>query len=667
MKRRLLKLFAIGFPALGWGQDVVHPADTASVNDLEEFVVQKKRMGTFNLGGAENSFLINRNELARAACCNLGESFTTNPSVDVNYSDPATGARQIKLLGLSGQYVQMLGENMPIYRGPARPYALRYVPGPWMKSISVSKGAASVRNGFESMSGQINVEYAKPDDTPGVELNAYLDSELKGEANAVGSVKINDWLSTEILAHCEDRFKNHDADGDTFIDTPDIRQLNIQNRWKYRKDRNITHWGIGYIDELTESGQLGHHATLTFNPYRVRLRTHRYDGYLKNARILDADRNSSLAVMANASYHTLNAFYGTSDYSVEHTNLYVQLMYESDYGERHNLSAGMSYIYDYLYQNYLGAGIPWYNEREETVGAYAQYTFKPSDRLIVMLGARIDFSTLYHTFFTPRLNVKWSPVENLNLKASAGKGYRTVFGLAEYNYLLGGGRRLVVDNLNQEASWTFGCNAEYTWRPGSQTFRLNAEYFRTDFQRQVIADYESDPHTVTVTNLHGKSYANTVQVDLTYESPFGLTATAAWRLNDVKTTYAGVLRETPLNSRYKGLLTVSYATAMNIWQFDATLQLNGGGRMPAPYRKPDGTWSWPERFGAFPQLNIQATRWFRHFSIYAGGENLTGFRQKNPVIGWQDPWGQDFDASMTWGPRHGAMAYIGIRLNFGKL
>ena len=256
---------------------------------------------------------------------------------------------------------------------------------------------------------------------------------------------------------------------------------------------------------------------------------------------------------------------------------------------------------------------------------------------------------------------------NYNIRASVGKGYRTVFGWAEYNYLLASGREFVVENLNQEASWNYGINADYTLWLGSHSIRFNADYYYTHFERQVNVDYDSDPHTLTISNLKGKSYSHTFQVDATYESPFGLNITAAYRLNDVKTTYGGRLLEKPLTPKYKALLTASFSTEMDIWQFDATLAVNGGGRMPAPYLNEDGSYSWPQRFKAFPQLNLQVTRWFRHFSIYAGGENLRGFRQRNPIICGHDPWSQNFDSTMIWGPVQGAMVYAGIRMNFGKL
>ena len=659
--------------AMAQNEHHTNSSDTIEWTELDDFVITKKKSGNFKLSGPENAFKINQNELFKAACCNLGESFTTNPSVDVNYSDPATGAKQIKLLGLSGSYVQLLTENLPNFRGAARPYALRYVPGPWMKSISVSKGASSVKNGYESMSGQIDVEYLKPDDPTGVALNAYLDSELKLEANADANFKITPNLATEVLAHFEDRFMNHDGNDDGFTDTPDVRQINFQNRWKYVSPTYIFHGGFGIINEKSTAGQTAnHHMMSSSNPYIIDLYTQRYEAYMKHAFILDPDHNSNLAFMANGSFHDLDASYGYKAYDVKEWNAYAQLMYETDFNERHNLSAGLSFNHDFLGQHLRqeqnpDAGLNRINDKETTAGGYLQYTWKPAEALTAMAGIRGDWSSLHGWFATPRINVRYTPVGNLTFRASAGKGYRTVQPWAEYNYLMASSRKLIVENLQQEASWNYGINAELTIPINQETIKLNTEYYYTDFQRQVVVDYDSDPHSLTIGNLSGKSYSHTFQVDATYESSFGLSVTAAYRLNDVKTTYGGILMEKPLTSKYKGLLTASFSTPMDIWQFDATLQINGGGRMPAPYLLSDGSYSWGERFKAFPQLNMQVTRWFRHFSVYIGGENLTNFKQKNPIISSSDPWGPNFDSSMIWGPVHGTMVYAGIRFNFGKL
>ena len=671
MKTILLTSIFLAAPFALLAQNIISSTDSIAEWELEEFTLEKKRTGNMKLSGPENAFKINQTELFRAACCNLGESFTTNPSVDVNYSDPGTGAKQIKLLGLSGSYVQLLAENIPDFRGAARPYALRYVPGPWMKSISVSKGSASVKNGFESMSGQIDVEYLKPDDPSGIAINAYLDSDLKIEANIDANTKLTPNLATEFLAHFEDRFMNHDGNDDGFADMPDIRQINLFNRWKYVGSSYIFHGGVGFLDEKSDAGQTVH-ARHVDNPYIINMITDRAQAYMKHAFILDRKHNSNIALMANGSFHSLDASYGLKAYSVDEWNGYGQLIFETDFNDRNNLSAGLSFNHDSFRQhlravNDASVRLTPLDESENTVGVYAQYTWKPSDKLTAMAGVRGDHSDIYGWFITPRCNIRFTPVDNLNFRVSVGKGYRTVFGWAEYNYLLASGRQFVVENLNQEASWNYGINADYTLWFGSNSIRFNADYYYTNFDRQVNVDYDTDPDKLTIANLKGKSYSHTFQIDATYESAFGLNVTAAYRLNDVKTTYGGKLLEKPLTPKYKALLTASFSTEMDIWQFDATLAVNGGGRMPSPYMLEDGSYAWPERFKAFPQLHLQVTRWFRHFSIYLGGENLTGFRQKNPIINSEEPWSPGFDSTMIWGPVQGAMAYIGIRFNFGKL
>ena len=156
-------------------------------------------------------------EFQRAACCNLSEAFETNPSVDVAYSDAATGAKQIRLLGLSNAYVQMLTENNPSFRGAASLYGMDYIPGPWMESIQVSKGAASVKNGYEAVTGQINVEYKKPDKADPLTLNLFAADNGRIEGNADGNILLNDNLATGLFLHYSNDKQSHDANKDGFL------------------------------------------------------------------------------------------------------------------------------------------------------------------------------------------------------------------------------------------------------------------------------------------------------------------------------------------------------------------------------------------------------------------------------------------------------------------
>lgn len=649
--------------------------------DLSEVSVTARRSGLTRMAGAFNGVTLNKEELFKAACCNLGESFTTNPSVDVAYNDATTGAKQIKLLGLSGTYVQMLTENMPDFRGAATPYALGYVPGPWMKAIQVSKGSASVKNGYESITGQINVDYLKPDDEQGATVNLYGDSKSRIETNADANIHVNEKLSTEVLMHYENSNENHDDNDDGFYDKPKVEQYNLQSRWKYVAGNYIMHSGVTAMKENRNGGEMQHDGNMNMTgheQYNISIHTDRYSGYTKHAFILDKEHGSNIALMASASMHFMDALYGWKTYSVNEKNVYASLMYETNFSPMHNLSAGVSYNHDYLGQtinpgynvNYatpLSNGSFYLKERENTPGIYAQYTYTLGTRLTAMAGLRYDHSSVYGGFVTPRFHVKYSPTDIVTLRLSAGKGYRTVFAWAENNYLLASGRQLTVSSdLKQEEAWNYGISSAFYIPLAGKTLKVNAEYYYTRFSNQAVVDYDSDRNVISIDNLHGKSYSHTFQIDATYPLLKGLEITAAYRLNDVKTTFGGTLREKPLTSRYKGLLTASYKTPLGLWQFDATLQLNGGGRNPKPYTLADGTPSWDSSFPAYEQLSAQITRWFRHWSIYIGGENLTGYKQKTSIYGTSNPWGKDFEPTLVWGPVHGRMVYAGVRINIGR-
>lgn len=631
---------------------------------LQEVKAVARKPGTSRLAGAVNGIAMNKDELFKAACCNLGESFTTNPSVDVAYNDATTGARQIKLLGLSGTYVQMLTENLPNFRGAAIPYALGYVPGPWMKGIQVSKGSASVKNGYESITGQINVDYLQPEDEQQVEVNLFGDTKSRIEANADANLHLSDRWATEILLHHENIIKNHDDNGDGFYDMPDREQYNVQNRWVYKGKSYIFHGGLGALKEIRTSGQDEEHVH-SDDIYRIKLHTNRYEGYMKHAFILNHEHGTNIAFMSSASMHQLNARYGNKLYDLNEKNLYGSLMFETNFYTQHNLSLGLSFNHDYLGQNEGQNKVQ--NEKETTPGAYAQYTYTLGTKLTAMAGVRFDHSSLYGNFFTPRFHVKYSPVDAISIRLSAGKGYRTVFGMAEYNYLLASGRNLNISkSLKQEEAWNYGLSTAFYIPMFGKTLKLNAEYYYTDFRNQAVVDYDANKEFISIYNLIGKSYSHTFQIDASYPLLKGLEITAAYRLNDVKCTYdyGKTLKEKPLTSKYKALFTASYKTPLGLWQFDATVQLNGGGRNPEPYQLADGSRSWSPRFHSFEQVSAQVTRWFRHWSIYVGGENLTGFKQKTPIYGASNPWGSDFEPTLVWGPVEGRMFYAGVRVHF---
>lgn len=621
-----------------------------------------------------NTDMISKDELFRAACCNLGESFVTNPSVDVNYSDAATGAKQIRLLGLSGTYVQLLTENIPNFRGASAAYGLGYVPGPWMQSIQVSKGTSSVKNGYEALTGQINIEFKKPQspEADWVSANLFASTTSRYEANADASVKLSDKWSTMLLAHYENETKTHDANDDGFADIPQVKQYNLFNRWAYMGDNYIFQAGIKALDEKRTSGQVAHGGHTLSNPYLIHMNTDRYEAFVKQAYVFDKEHNTNLALITAATIHEMDASYGHKRYNVDQQNAYASLIFETDFTEQHTLSTGLSFNYDRYDQDYrlsndAAEALTRQVDKEAVTGGYAQYTYKPTDKLTLMMGLRGDYSNVYGFFVTPQANVRYAPSDLITLRVSARKGYRTNHVLAENNFLLASSRTVrIADDLKQEEAWNYGASIATYIPIAGKTLNLNAEYYYTDFVHQVVVDMDSNPHEVAFTNLDGRSFSHVFQVEATYPFFDGFSLMAAWRMTKVKNEINGILYEKSLTGKYKGLITASYKTPLNKWQFDVTWQQNGGGRMPTPYQLADGALSWSERYGSFAQLSMQVTRNFRHWSVYVGGENLTNFKQENPIVGADNPWGDTFDATMVWGPMHGAKGYIGIRFNWPR-
>jgi len=397
---------------------------------LSEVSVTGKNLGTIKpRTSVFQTEKITATELCKAACCNLSESFETNPSVDVSYSDAATGAKQIKMLGLSGSYVQMLTENIPNLRGIASSYGLGYIPGPWMESIQMSKGTASVINGYEAMTGQINVEYKKPQTSEIVAANLFASDAGRVEANLNASLKLSEYLSTGILVHASNEFSAIDENADNFMDMPMVKQYNFINRWYYKRGNYVSQAFVRALSEERMGGQLS-------GDYHIGINTERYEFFLKNGYVFDNESGKSIGFIVSGSLHDQNARYGQKQYVGKQGNLYANLIYQTSFGEKHKLSTGASFNFDNYNETLVLQQQSVFPRKEIVPGIFAEYTFNLNDKLIVLGGLRADYNSEYGAFVTPRLHLKYNMNEHLHLRAGVGKGYRFPNIWAENNFCL---------------------------------------------------------------------------------------------------------------------------------------------------------------------------------------------------------------------------------------
>lgn len=661
------------FSFVGYENDTLHvhtdegPVHHIMVNslNLDEVEVRTRAKTAFvSRLSTVNTTHISAGELQKAACCNLSESFETSASVDVSYSDAVTGAKQIEMLGLSGIYTQMMAENMPNLRGLATSFGLGYIPGSWMESIQVSKGTSSVLNGYESISGQINVEFKKPATSERLFINLYQNHLGRSEFNFNTKWPVTKKLQTMLLGHVSRNGKSHDDNHDGFLDEPIYTQFNLFNRWDYHGDHFEAQFGIKAMQESRKGGQSTYDADKTRdenNGYGIEINTQRFESFLKTGFISRNRPATSLGIQQQLTFHRLGSFFGLRDYDAEQLSYYANALYQSFIvNTRHTYTTGASLTLD-RYEEQLNDSI--FSRREVVPGVFFQYTYSDGEKINLIAGLRADHHNTFGTFFTPRLHLRYNFNAHTILRLSVGKGFRSANILAENISLLASGKRIVfLNEPAMEEAWNFGINLSKHIDIANRELTISLDAYRTSFVNQVLVDRDSDISSIRIYNLEGQSRSNSLQLEANYELLKGLDVTAAYRLNDVKMTFGGELLEKPMVNRHKALLSLSYVTALKKWQFDFTTQFNGQTRLPGTESNPE-IHQMPPVSPAFTIFNAQITKYFRKWSIYLGGENLTNFKQEHPLIAAEKPFGSHFDSGMIWGPVTGIKVYAGLRFS----
>lgn len=600
--------------------------------------------------------------LKQAACCNLSESFENSATVNVNYSDAITGAKHIEMLGLAGKYTVFMQENIPNLRGLAGPFGLGYYPGDWMQSIQVSKGASAVVNGYESITGQINIELKKPSTTELFFLNMYLNSEARIEANAVGTIKLSDKWTTMLFGHYDQLQMKIDENHDGFLDMPLMRQLNLYNRWTYESNGTHFEFGLKYLNENREGGQDYYNPELVRNPengYGFAVKTNRAEANIKLGHVFKNRDLTSLGFQSQLTWQDQQSFYGLRNYDADQLTIYNNLLFQSYINNsKHQYTTGLSYYYT-EYDQAINDSV--FDRIERVPGAFFQYTYSDGKKLNIIAGIREDYNSEYGWLFTPRLHVRYTLNPQNIIRANAGKGYKPVNVIAENTSLFLTSKKVQVQGeLNMESAWNYGVSYTRFFNVGIRELTFIVDYFYTNFENQTIVDRETNPNMIYIYNLEGKSYSNSIQGELQYEAVKNLNLTLAFRYNDVKTTINNELIAAPMINLYKGLFSASYQTNLRKWQFDANVQLNGNMPLPTTSWNPP-EYQRPDNSPVFVIANAQVTKFFKKIEVYLGGENLTNYRQPNPIIAAENPFGGYFDATLIYGPISGIKVYAGFR------
>ena len=647
-----------------------------SQETLEEVKVVKKRKGiqkSYTVTG--NTTLITSKELLKAACCNLAESFETNPSIDVNFSDALTGTKQIKMLGLTSPYLMITEENIPSVRGASQAYGLSFTPGTWVESIQITKGAGSVINGYESISGQINTELLKPLNDIPFFLNAYGSTDSRFELNTHFNTKISDKWSSSLFLHGNARVAKLDMNDDGFLDNPLAKQINILNRYQYYNAEKglVSFINFRYMNDKKQTGELN------FNPERDRgttnywgseINTERLDVSTKIGYVFKDMPYQSIGFQNAFNSHDQQSYFGLNQYNIKQSSYYSNLIFNSIISNTMNkFATGLNFTYD-KYQEFVNVND--YSRIDNSVGAFFEYTYDNEDDFSIILGGRIDNHNRLGTFLTPRLHVRYNPWEKGVLRFSAGRGKRSANIFAENQPLFASSRTFdVLDTngkiygLNPEIAWNYGLSFAQKFSLFGKSADVGFDFYRTDFQNQVVVDVMQSPQQVLFYNLNGKSVANSLQLEFNYEIFNHFNLRSAYKFYDVKTDYLSGNYQKPLQAKHRFFGNLEYETFISEngkqWKFDYTFNLIGQQQLPNTASNPIND-RLPEFSPSYSLMNAQITRTFSPtFEMYIGGENIGNYTQEKVIIGSENPFGSTFDASIVYAPVFGQMYYAGLR------
>ena len=641
-------------------------------NVLDEVVVNKKRKTIQkSYFKTQNIINVSSEELLKAACCNISESFETNPSIDVSYSNAITGVKQVKMLGLESPYLLITEENIPMIRGASQVYGLSFIPGTWVESMQITKGAGSVVNGFESISGQINVELKKPySDTPFF-VNVYSNNMGRNEVNIHGNKIINEKLSTGLYLHANKNTSINDKNNDGFLDNPTSNAFNIFNRWQYINTQKgtVSFLGIRYMNDDKVIGENTEDVVFIRNPWKGEINTNRFDSNFKFGYVNPSIPYQSLGFQMAYSNHDQDSFFGIRNYNINQNSFYSSLIYNSILGSTLNkIKFGLNYSYD-DFDEIVDKKNVFYNRIDKSIGGFFEYSYDSMDAVSLVAGIRYDIHNNLGSFFTPRFHLRYQPFEKSVLRLSAGTGRKSSNIFSENQNIFTSGRQIKISNefgnfygLDPEKAINYGLSFRQGFFINNREGDITFDYYVTDFDNQIVVDWETQGE-LSFYNLNGKSFSKSLQIDLEYQIIDNVLIKSTFKNFDVKKQYDSGFKQNPLTPKNRFFTNIEASTNEkengSKWKFDFTYNWIGKQRLPSHTELIDFEGYSPN----YSLVNSQITRVFSNkFEMYVGGENIGGYTQSNPIVGGY-PFGTDFDTSIVYAPIHGALFYVGLRFN----
>jgi len=625
-----------------------------------------------------NSIIMDEEEFKKAACCNLSESFETNATVDVRYSDAVLGSRQVNMLGLNSPYLYISKNSLPIARGASQAFGLAFIPGTWVSEIEIISGVSSVADGFESIAGQIDVTFKEPDLDEPLFVNIFASEDARFEANVHLNQKVTDEISSSLFIHGSTRIAENDRNNDDFLDSPLGEQLNVLNTWSFqpKASKFKGNLNLNLVNDRKQSGELD------FSPSQHQLGNEVWGAEIKTQK-MDVDTDwvyalsegdeSSLQFNSAFRYHNQESYYGQRTFDIEQKHFVTKFSFQTLIPEtEHRFLSGVQYMRDDFDELVGFENLTQFSRTDHTIGGFAEYTHQFHYKLSLTSGIRLDYHNQIGVFATPKIHLRYQAFDQTLIKASAGRGRRIANIFAENQRFMASNRNFnILSNsgnvygLDAEDAWTYGINIQQDFEIFERCGELIIDAYTTRFSNQVVVDLDESAQEVNFYNLEGKSFSNILQIDLNYNVIDHLNFRGSYKHYQVKTDFNSGRLFQALQPENRAFVNLSYRLnnkrEEKSWKFDATYNWTGKQRLPDTSSNSEAN-QLADFSNPFSTVNTQVTKLFREkFEVYLGLENAFNYQQDRVILGADDPFGNEFDAAMVYAPIFGRMFYLGLR------
>jgi outer membrane receptor for ferrienterochelin and colicins len=639
---------------------------------IKTVTVKGRKAGTYNPSTIQQLEIITSEELTKSACCDLAGCFNTQASVQVNTTNQLTNAKELRLLGISGVYNQILVEGMPLFIGNSLTYGISQLSGPMINSIMVAKGTTSILQGFDAISGQINVILKKYDQMEPLLFNAYGNNFGETQFNVNQRTKAGPFKVCNSL-HFALPGRRMDLEGDGFLNMPLTRRLSLYQTWEYGntdKDGYASVSGIWFTQENRTGGQVEY-------DYRQDLGSDKIYGQhvdifqpsIFTKHYYKWNNRSGIGFNSSFQYHQQNSWMGLLHYKSDMQHSWSSFQYENRYGHNNLIKAGLSFRYfnsqeeininpEDTLRTYGGI----YNKFETIPGIFAENILEAFDhKLSLITGIRFDYHSQYNWLVTPRFLLKYEFTDGWTYRLSGGNGYRTFNTFSDYSQIISSNRNLRISGgLNPELAYTTGNSLNYQVDKNQWNFQLGGDFYFTWFKNQIFPDFDGNPLLISLNNDSNGTRSISAQIDAKAIFDQWLEGKISYSYLDVSSRKDEERVTLPFIQKHRFSAAFSIRPENSPFFLDLNIHYNGSQRLPDPEFIPE-PYSYNINTPAYTLLNAQITYKNKKFDWYLGCENITGFYQSFPLRAWEDPFGPYFDVTTVWGPTRGREWYTGVR------